>query len=136
VAFVPVPEEMTDLHDFVAFRKHTRVRKRRLPARNQDRSSSHERLPNRRARNHHRGRRRASEALRKDYAPGIPHGDEKAGGAVAGGVIGAVAGAVVGGPVGAVVVGAIGAATGATAGAVDQKSKDDTVVVRPEEQPL
>ena len=76
------------------------------------------------------------EALRKDYAPGIPHGDEKAGGAVAGGVIGAVAGAVVGGPVGAVVGGAIGVATGATAGAVDQKSKDDTVVVRPEEQPL
>ncbi len=72
------------------------------------------------------------EALRKDYAPGIPHGDEKAGGAVAGGVIGAV----VGGPVGAVVGGAIGVATGATAGAVDQKSKDDTVVVRPEEQPL
>ena len=76
------------------------------------------------------------ETLRKDYAPGIPHGDEKAGGAVAGGVIGAVAGAVVGGPVGAVVGGAIGVATGATAGAVDQKSKDDTVVVRPEEQPL
>ena len=65
------------------------------------------------------------EALRKDYVSGAPHGDEEAGGAVAGGV----AGAVVGGPVGAVVGGAIGAASGATAGAIDEKAKDDTVVV-------
>jgi uncharacterized protein YcfJ len=76
------------------------------------------------------------EALRKDYVSGAPHGDEEADGAVAGGVIGAVAGAVVGGPVGAVVGGAIGAATGATAGAVDQKSKDETVVITREERPL
>jgi len=74
------------------------------------------------------------ETLRKDYAPGAPHGDEEAGGAVAGGVAGAVVGAVVGGPVGAVVGGAIGAASGATAGAIDQKDKDDTVVVTREER--
>jgi uncharacterized protein YcfJ len=72
------------------------------------------------------------EALRKDYVAGAPHGDEEAGGAVAGGV----AGAVVGGPVGAVVGGAIGAASGTTAGAVDEKAKDDTVVVTREERPL
>ena len=77
------------------------------------------------------------ETLRKDYVPGAPsHGDEEAGGAVAGGVAGAVVGAVVGGPVGAVVGGAIGAASGATAGAIDQKDKDDTVVVTREERPL
>jgi uncharacterized protein YcfJ len=76
------------------------------------------------------------ETLRKDFVSGAPHGDEEAGGAVAGGVAGAVVGAVVGGPVGAVVGGAIGAATGATAGAVDQKDKDDTVVVTREERPL
>src|SRR5664279_4931604 len=75
------------------------------------------------------------ETLRKDYVSGAPHGDEEAGGAVGGGA-GAVVGAVVGGPVGAVVGGAIGAATGATAGAVDQKNKDDTVVVTREERPL
>ena len=74
------------------------------------------------------------ETLRKDYAPGAPHGDEEAGGGVAGGVAGAVVGAVVGGPVGAVVGGAIGAASGATAGAIDQKDKDDTVVVTREER--
>jgi hypothetical protein len=49
------------------------------------------------------------ETLRKDYAPGAPHGDEEAGGA-------------------------IGAASGATAGAIDQKDKDDTVVVTREER--
>jgi uncharacterized protein YcfJ len=76
------------------------------------------------------------EALRKDYVSGAPHGDEEAGGAVAGGVAGAVVGAVVGGPVGAVVGGAIGAASGATAGAIDEKAKDDTVVVTREERPL
>ena len=70
-----------------------------------------------------------SETIEKVYVPGAPHGDEEAGGAVAGGVAGAVVGAVVGGPVGAVVGGAIGAASGATAGAVDEKAKDDTVVV-------
>jgi uncharacterized protein YcfJ len=67
--------------------------------------------------------------IEKDYVSGAPHGDEEAGGAVAGGVAGAVVGAVVGGPVGAVVGGAIGAVTGVTAGAIDQKDKDDTVVV-------
>ena len=77
------------------------------------------------------------ETLREDYVPGAPrHGDEEAGGAVAGGVGGAVVGAVIGGPVGAVVGGAIGAATGATAGAIDEKSKDDEVVVKREERPL
>ena len=64
---------------------------------------------------------------------GSHHGDEEAGGAVAGGVGGAAVGAAVGGPVGAVVGGAIGAATGATAGAVDEASKDDEVVVEREE---
>ena len=68
------------------------------------------------------------EALRKDDVSGAPHGDEEAGGAVVG--------AVVGGPVGAVVGGAIGAASGATAGAIDEKAKDDTVVVTREERPL
>jgi uncharacterized protein YcfJ len=57
-----------------------------------------------------------------------PHGDEEAGGAVAGAVGGAAVGAVVGGPVGAVVGGAIGAASGATVGAVDAHEKDDVVV--------
>lgn len=63
---------------------------------------------------------------------GIPHGDEEAGGALAGAAGGAVVGAVVGGPVGAVVGGAIGAASGATAGAVDEKAKDGTVVTQEE----
>jgi uncharacterized protein YcfJ len=76
------------------------------------------------------------ETLRKDYVAGVPHGDEEAGGAVGGGVAGAVVGAIVGGPVGAVVGGAIGAATGATAGAIDQKDKDDSVVVTRVERPL
>jgi uncharacterized protein YcfJ len=74
------------------------------------------------------------ETLRKDYVPGVPHGDEEAGGAVVGGVAGAVVGAVVGGPAGAVVGGAIGAVTGVTAGAIDQKDKDDTVVITREER--
>ena len=69
------------------------------------------------------------ETIEKDYVTGAPHGDEEAGGAFLGGAAGAVAGAVVGGPVGAVVGGAIGAAAGTTAGAVDEKAKDDTVVV-------
>ena len=69
------------------------------------------------------------ETIEKDYVTGLPHGDEEAGGAVGGAVAGAVVGAVVGGPVGAVVGGAIGAAAGTTAGAVDEKAKDDTVVV-------
>jgi uncharacterized protein YcfJ len=69
------------------------------------------------------------ETIEKDYVTGAPHGDEEAGGAVGGAVAGAVVGAVVGGPVGAVVGGAIGAAAGATGGALDQKAKDDTVVV-------
>jgi outer membrane lipoprotein SlyB len=60
---------------------------------------------------------------------GAPHGDEEAGGTVAGGIGGAAVGAVVGGPVGAVVGGAIGAASGATAGALDDKRKDEEVVV-------
>ena len=76
------------------------------------------------------------ETLRKDYVQDAQHGDEEAGGAVAGGVAGAVVGAVVGGPVGAVVGGAIGAASGATVGAIDQKDKDDTVVVTREERRL
>ena len=63
---------------------------------------------------------------------GTPHGDEEAGGALAGAVGGAAVGAVVGGPVGAVVGGAIGAASGATVGAVDDKAKDGTVVVQEE----
>ena len=67
--------------------------------------------------------------IEKDFATGVPHGDEEAGGAVGGAVGGAIVGAVVGGPVGAVVGGAIGATAGATGGAVDQKAKDDTVVV-------
>ena len=44
------------------------------------------------------------------------------------------AGAIVGGPVGAVIGGAIGAAAGATGGAIDQKTKDTTVVVTHEVQ--
>jgi outer membrane lipoprotein SlyB len=74
------------------------------------------------------------ETIKEEGTRGIPHGDEEVGGAVTGGVVGAVVGAVVGGPVGAVVGGAIGAASGAAAGAVDQKDKDDTVVVTPEVQ--
>ena len=54
--------------------------------------------------------------VEKDYATGVAHGDEEAGGAFLGGAAGAVAGA-------------IGAASGATVGALDQKAKDDTVVV-------
>jgi outer membrane lipoprotein SlyB len=69
------------------------------------------------------------ETIEKDFATGVPHGDEEAGGAVGGAVGGAIVGAVVGGPVGAVVGGAIGAAAGATGGALDQKVKDDKVVV-------
>ena len=57
---------------------------------------------------------------------GVRHGDEEAGGAAGG--------AVVGGPVGAVVGGAIGAAAGATAGALDDKHKDEEVVVTREEK--
>src|SRR5512140_1830077 len=76
------------------------------------------------------------EVVEKQYAPGEPrHGDEEAGGAVAGGVAGAAVGAVVGGPVGAVVGGAIGAAGGATAGLADEQRKDhDEVVVEREER--
>jgi outer membrane lipoprotein SlyB len=65
---------------------------------------------------------------------GVHHGDEEAGGALAGVVGGAAVGAVVGGPVGAVVGGAIGAASGATAGALDDKRKDEEVVVTKEEK--
>jgi uncharacterized protein YcfJ len=65
---------------------------------------------------------------------GAPHGDEEAGGAVAGGVAGAAVGAVVGGPVGAVVGGAIGAASGATAGAIDTRDKDEVVVTTEEQR--
>ena len=76
------------------------------------------------------------EVVKKEYAPGAPHhGDEQAGGAVAGGLAGAAVGAVVGGPVGAVVGGAIGASTGATAGLADEASKDhEKVVVKREER--
>ena len=69
------------------------------------------------------------ETVVDDTKTGLPHGDEEAGGAVGGGVAGAVIGAVVGGPVGAIVGGAIGAVTGTTAGAIDQKAKEETVVV-------
>jgi uncharacterized protein YcfJ len=69
------------------------------------------------------------ETVEKDIVAGVPHGDEEVGGAFLGGAAGAVAGAIVGGPVGAVVGGAIGAAAGATGGAIDQKGKDDRVVV-------
>ena len=55
--------------------------------------------------------------------------EEEVGGACRGGAAGAGAGAIVGGPVGAVVGGAVGAAAGTTAGAVDEKAKDNTVVV-------
>ena len=75
------------------------------------------------------------EVVQKEYAPGAPrHGDEEAGGAVAGGVAGAAVGAVVGGPVGAVIGGAIGAAGGATAGLADEERKDHEVVVEREER--
>ncbi len=67
--------------------------------------------------------------IEKDYATGVAHGDEETSGALGGAVGGAIVGAVVGGPVGAVIGGAIGAASGATVGALDQKAKDDTVVV-------
>ena len=73
-------------------------------------------------------------STRQTIEKGVPHGDEEAGGAVAGGVGGAAVGAVVGGPVGAVVGGAIGAASGATAGALDDKRKDDQVVIEREEK--
>jgi uncharacterized protein YcfJ len=76
------------------------------------------------------------ETVEKDYVAGAPHGDEEAGGAVADGVAGAVVGAVVGGPVAAPIAPPTTAPTGATAGAVDQKDKDDTVVVTREERPL
>ena len=66
------------------------------------------------------------ETIEKEYVTGAPHGNEEAGGAVGGAVAGAVVGAGVGGPVGAVVG---GAAAGTTAGAVDEKAKDNTVVV-------
>ncbi len=69
------------------------------------------------------------ETVEKDYEKGVAHGDEEVGGAFLGGAAGAVAGAIVGGPVGAVIGGAIGAAAGATGGAIDQKAKDDKVVV-------
>ncbi|MFI5259922.1 MAG: glycine zipper domain-containing protein [Candidatus Limnocylindrales bacterium] len=80
------------------------------------------------------------ETLRADYEPIIPHGDEEAGGAVAGGVIGAVAGAFVGGPVGAVVGGAIGAFSGAAVGAgveadEEQREDDEVADVRVERHP-
>jgi outer membrane lipoprotein SlyB len=65
---------------------------------------------------------------------GVPHGDEEAGGAMGGAVGGAVVGAVAGGPIGAVVGGAIGAATGATVGALDDKRKDEEVVITKEEK--
>ena len=45
-----------------------------------------------------------------------------------------IVGAVVGGPVGAVIGGAVGAASGATAGALDDKRKDEAVVVTKEEK--
>ena len=53
--------------------------------------------------------------VENDYAMGVPHGHEEAGGALGGAFAGAVVGAVVGGPIGAVVGRAIGAASGATA---------------------
>jgi outer membrane lipoprotein SlyB len=62
------------------------------------------------------------------YVSGAPHGDEEAGGAVAGAVGGAAVGAVVGGPVGAIVGGTIGAVSGATAGAVDTRDKDEVAI--------
>jgi outer membrane lipoprotein SlyB len=65
---------------------------------------------------------------------GVHHGDEEGGGALGGAAGGAVVGAVVGGPVGAVVGGAIGAATGATAGALDDKRKDEEVVITKEQK--
>ncbi len=65
---------------------------------------------------------------------GVHHGDEEAGGALAGVVGGAAVGAVVGGPVGAVIGGAVGAASGATAGALDDKRKDEEVIVTKEEK--
>jgi len=73
-------------------------------------------------------------STRETIQKGVHHGDEEAGGAVAGAIGGAAVGAVVGGPVGAVVGGAIGAATGATAGALDSKHKDEEVVVEREEK--
>ena len=76
------------------------------------------------------------ETVETEYVGTPRHGDEEAGGAVVGGVAGIVVGAVVGGPVGAVVGGAIGAAAGVTAGLIDEKRKDDEVVVTREERPL
>ena len=72
---------------------------------------------------------RVAPSTKQTIEKGVPHGDDEAGGAVAGGVGGAAVGAVVGGPVGAVIGGAIGAASGAAAGALDDKSKDEEVVV-------
>jgi hypothetical protein len=76
----------------------------------------------------------APASTTQTFEKGMPHGDEEAGGAIEGAVGGAVVGAVVGGPVGAVVGGAIGAASGATVGALDDKRKDETVVVTKEEK--
>lgn len=71
----------------------------------------------------------------EEVGPVAPrHGEEEAGGAIAGGLGGAAVGAAVGGPVGAVVGGAIGAATGATAGAVDERATDDDEEVVVERQ--
>jgi outer membrane lipoprotein SlyB len=76
----------------------------------------------------------APASTTKTLEKGVHHGDEEAGGALGGAVGGAVVGAVVGGPVGAVVGGAIGAASGASAGALDDKHKDEAVVVTKEEK--
>ena len=65
------------------------------------------------------------DTIERADVPGAPcHGEVKAGGAV------------VGKPVGAVVGGAIDAASGATAGLVDEKRRDDTVVATREERRL
>src|SRR5450759_2713311 len=98
---------MTDRHDFVAFRQHTQVRERRRSART---TTGDPAMTERRIVESDitdDGVERR-ETLRKDYVSGAPHGDEEAGGAV----------------------------SGATAGAIDQKDKDDTVVVTREERPL
>jgi uncharacterized protein YcfJ len=76
-----------------------------------------------------------NETIEKTSVQATPHGDEEAGGAVAGGVAGAAMGAVVGGPVGAVVGGAIGAASGATAGEIDHKTMYEVVVTHEERRP-
>jgi uncharacterized membrane protein len=77
---------------------------------------------------------KAAPSTTQTLEKGVSHGDDEAGGAVAGGIGGAAVGAVVGGPVGAVIGGAIGAASGATAGALDDKVKDEEVVVTKEEK--